>query len=95
MSCFVGDDVEALRDGLKPYPCALRRRHGREGQELLQRTRPARYGWEEAAEQIQELYLAGKQREAIAAVPDELVDAVCLVGPKERIAERRGLARRR
>ena len=47
-----------------------------------------RYGWEDAAEEIQELYLAGKQREAIAAVPDELVDAVCLIGPKERIAER-------
>ncbi len=47
-----------------------------------------RYGWEEEAERIQELYLAGKQREAIAAVPDELVDAVALIGPKERIAER-------
>jgi alkanesulfonate monooxygenase SsuD/methylene tetrahydromethanopterin reductase-like flavin-dependent oxidoreductase (luciferase family) len=47
-----------------------------------------RYGWEEEAERIQELYLGGKQREAIAAVPDELVDAVSLVGPKERIRER-------
>jgi alkanesulfonate monooxygenase SsuD/methylene tetrahydromethanopterin reductase-like flavin-dependent oxidoreductase (luciferase family) len=47
-----------------------------------------RYGWEDAAEQIQELYLGGKQREAIAAVPDELVDALALVGPKERIRER-------
>jgi len=47
-----------------------------------------RYGYEEEAERIQELYLSGKQREAIAAVPDELVDAVSLVGPKERIAER-------
>jgi alkanesulfonate monooxygenase SsuD/methylene tetrahydromethanopterin reductase-like flavin-dependent oxidoreductase (luciferase family) len=47
-----------------------------------------RYGWEDAAEEIQELYLGGHQREAIAAVPDELVDAVALVGPKERIAER-------
>ena len=32
--------------------------------------------------------LGGKQRDAIAAVPDELVDAVSLVGPKERIRER-------
>ena len=47
-----------------------------------------RYGWEDEADRIQELYLSGKQREAIAAVPDELVDAVSLVGPKERIAER-------
>src|SRR5207248_11288147 len=47
-----------------------------------------RYGWEDDAERMQELYLAGKQREAVAAVPDELVDAVSLVGPKERIRER-------
>jgi hypothetical protein len=48
----------------------------------------ARYGYEEQARQIQELYLGGKQRDAIAAVPDEFVDAVALVGPKERIGER-------
>ncbi len=47
-----------------------------------------RYGWEDAAEEIQQLYLAGHPREATAAVPDELVDAVSLVGPKERIADR-------
>ena len=47
-----------------------------------------RYGWEAEAERIQELYLAGHQREAIAAVPDELVDAVALVGPRERIRDR-------
>ena len=48
----------------------------------------SRYGWEAEAERIQELYLGGKQREAIAAVPDELVDALALVGPKERIRDR-------
>lgn len=47
-----------------------------------------RYGYEEAAETIQNLYLSGKQREATLAVPDELVDEVALCGPKERIKER-------
>ena len=47
-----------------------------------------RYGWEAEAERIQELYLGGQQRDAIAAVPDELVDALALVGPKERIRDR-------
>jgi alkanesulfonate monooxygenase SsuD/methylene tetrahydromethanopterin reductase-like flavin-dependent oxidoreductase (luciferase family) len=47
-----------------------------------------RYGWEAEAQTIQELFLGGHQREAIAAVPDELVDAVALVGPKERIRDR-------
>ena len=40
------------------------------------------------AERIQELYLEGKQREAIAAVSDELIDDVSLVGPPERIRDR-------
>jgi energy-coupling factor transporter ATP-binding protein EcfA2 len=47
-----------------------------------------RYGYEGEAARIQELYHGGKQREAIAAVPDALVDEVALVGPRERIAER-------
>jgi F420-dependent oxidoreductase-like protein len=45
-------------------------------------------GFEEAAIKIQNLYLDGKKSEAIAAVPDELVDAVNLVGPPERIRDR-------
>ena len=47
-----------------------------------------RYGFEEAAAKIQELYLSGMKGEAAMAVPDELVDEIALVGPKERIAER-------
>ena len=47
-----------------------------------------RYGFEAAAKEIQDLYLDGKKKEAIAAVPDELADATCLVGPRSRIAER-------
>jgi alkanesulfonate monooxygenase SsuD/methylene tetrahydromethanopterin reductase-like flavin-dependent oxidoreductase (luciferase family) len=49
-----------------------------------------RYGYEAAAKEIQDLYLDGNKQEATAAVPDELVDEVALVGPKERIAD--GLA---
>jgi len=47
-----------------------------------------RLGYEAAAETIQDLFLAGKKPEAMAAVPDELVDEIALVGPRERIAER-------
>jgi F420-dependent oxidoreductase-like protein len=47
-----------------------------------------RLGYEEAAVRIQDLFLDGKKMEAAAAVPDELVDAVHLVGPKDRIRER-------
>lgn len=47
-----------------------------------------RYGYVREAENIQRLFLSGKKNEATAAVPDALVDEVCLCGPKSRIAER-------
>jgi F420-dependent oxidoreductase-like protein len=47
-----------------------------------------RLGYEEEAVKIQNLFLDGKKMEAAAAVPDELVDACHLVGPKDRIRER-------
>ncbi len=56
-------------------------------------------GYEDAAARIQELYLAGKHRDAAAAVPDDMIDDLALVGPRERIAEQlarwRGAADRR
>jgi alkanesulfonate monooxygenase SsuD/methylene tetrahydromethanopterin reductase-like flavin-dependent oxidoreductase (luciferase family) len=47
-----------------------------------------RMGYEAEAKRIQDLYLDGKKPEAIAAVPDALVDEVALVGPAERIRDR-------
>jgi len=47
-----------------------------------------RLGYEEAAVKIQNLFLDGQKAEAMAAVPDELVDAVHLVGPADRIRDR-------
>jgi F420-dependent oxidoreductase-like protein len=87
VSVLVGDDVEALRDALRPHVALYVGGMGAKGRNFYN-SLVRRYGWEDEAERIQELYLGGKQREAIAAVPDALVDAVALVGPKERIAER-------
>ena len=47
-----------------------------------------RLGFADAAVKIQDLYLAGRKDEAMAAVPAELVDACAIVGPAERIRER-------
>ncbi len=47
-----------------------------------------RLGYEEAAVKIQDHFLARERQEAMAAVPDELVDAVALVGSKEQIRDR-------
>ena len=47
-----------------------------------------RYGFADAANRIQDLYLAGRKAEAIGAVPDELARCVSLVGPRSYVAER-------
>jgi F420-dependent oxidoreductase-like protein len=87
VSVLVGDDVDALRDALKPHLALYVGGMGAKGKNFYNAL-VRRYGWEAEAQRIQELYLDGKRREAAAAVPDELVDAVSLVGPKERIRDR-------
>jgi len=52
-----------------------------------------RYGFEAAATEIQDLYLAGDKGAAMARVPGELIDAVALVGPRARVRERLALWR--
>ena len=47
-----------------------------------------RRGYADAADRIQELFLAGRKKEAAEAVPDEWVDSKSLVGPPARIKER-------
>ena len=47
-----------------------------------------RMGYEAAAAKIQDAYLDGRRKEAIAAVPDSFIDATALVGPAERIKDR-------
>jgi F420-dependent oxidoreductase-like protein len=87
VNVLVGDDVQALRDALKPHVALYVGGMGAKGRNFYN-SLVRRYGFEAQAEQIQDLYLAGRHRDAIAAVPDELVDAVSLVGPKGRIRER-------
>ena len=79
VNVLVGDDVQALRDSLKPYLALYVGGMGAKGKNFYNALM-RRYGWEEEAERIQELYLGGQQREAIAAVPGR--------------ARRRGRARR-
>ncbi|HYH31745.1 MAG TPA: LLM class F420-dependent oxidoreductase [Pseudonocardia sp.] len=54
----------------------------------------ARQGYEDVAQRVQDLYLDGRKDEAAAALPDEFIDRVTLVGPaghvRERIAALRG-----
>jgi F420-dependent oxidoreductase-like protein len=89
VTVLVGDDVDALRGFVKPMAALYIGGMGARGKNFYNDL-ACRYGYEAAAKEIQDLYLDGKKAEAIAAVPDELVDEVALVGPKERIADRLG-----
>jgi hypothetical protein len=48
----------------------------------------SRLGYSDAAARVQDLFRQGRRQEAIEAVPDELADAISLVGLIERIRER-------
>lgn len=86
VSVVVGDDVDACRMQVKPQLALYVGGMGARGKNFYNDL-ACRYGYEEAAAKIQELYLSGKKNEAIAAVPDELVDEVALCGPRERIKD--------
>ncbi|MGE0887002.1 MAG: LLM class F420-dependent oxidoreductase [Blastocatellales bacterium] len=83
----MGDDVNACRNQIKPMLALYIGGMGAKGKNFYYDI-ASRYGYQEAADKIQDFYLSGKKMEAMAAVPDELVDEVALCGPKERIAER-------
>jgi F420-dependent oxidoreductase-like protein len=88
----VGPDVDACRAMIKPFLALYIGGMGARGANFYNDV-ARRYGYEQAAETIQDLYLGGRKKEAIAAIPDELVDDIALCGPRERIAERLALWR--
>jgi F420-dependent oxidoreductase-like protein len=83
----IGDDLDLLRGFVKPMLALYVGGMGARGKNFYNDL-ACRYGYEEAATKIQDLYLDGKKVEATNAVPDELVDEVTLLGPRERIADR-------
>jgi F420-dependent oxidoreductase-like protein len=87
VSVLVGDDVDTLRGFVKPMIALYVGGMGARGKNFYNDL-ACRYGFEAAAKEIQDLYLDGKKQEAAAAVPDDLVDEVALIGPRERIADR-------
>ena len=83
----MGDDVAACRDMLRPMFALYVGGMGARGKNFYFDL-ACRYGFEEAAQKVQDLYLDGKKAEAAAAIPDELVDECALVGPIDRIVDR-------
>jgi alkanesulfonate monooxygenase SsuD/methylene tetrahydromethanopterin reductase-like flavin-dependent oxidoreductase (luciferase family) len=87
VSVVINDDLQKARDSVKPGTALYVGGMGARGKNFYN-DHAKRLGFEEAAVKIQDLYLAGKRAEAIAAVPDEMIDAVALVGSKARIKDR-------
>jgi len=87
VTCLVGDDVEQCRMPVKMMLALYIGGMGARGKNFYN-DYAKRLGYEAEAVKIQDLYLDGKKGEAMALVPDALIDAVSLLGPRERIAER-------
>lgn len=87
VSVVIDNDVARARDVLRPGLALYIGGMGAAGANFYNDL-TARYGYEEAASEVQELYLAGHRREACAAIPDALIDEIALVGPPSRIAAR-------
>jgi F420-dependent oxidoreductase-like protein len=83
----VDDDLDRARDTVRPVVALYVGGMGARGRNFYY-SLVSRYGYEEDAQRIQDLFLGGKKRDAAAAVPDALVDEVALVGPRDRIADR-------
>ena len=85
--CVMDDNEQGCRDLVKPFLALYIGGMGAKGKNFYT-SYATRMGFGDAAEKIQDLYLAGKKEEATAAVPDQLVDEIALVGSEERIRER-------
>jgi F420-dependent oxidoreductase-like protein len=87
VNVLISDDVEAARDAMRPilalYVGGMGSREKNFYNALVQR-----YGFEDAAREVQDLYLDGKKEEAAAALPAELIDTVTLCGPEDRVRDR-------
>src|SRR4051812_42540398 len=87
VNLMISDDVQAARDATRPmvalYVGGMGSRKQNFYNELMRR-----YGFEDAAREVQDLYLDGRREDAMTALPDELLDSVSLIGPTDVVTER-------
>ncbi|WP_432825442.1 LLM class F420-dependent oxidoreductase [Dactylosporangium sp. CA-092794] len=82
-----GDDVEMCAELVRMYAALYVGGMGSREQNFYNAL-AVRMGYADAAREVQDLYLAKRQRDAAAAVPLEFIDRTSLLGPVERVAER-------
>jgi F420-dependent oxidoreductase-like protein len=87
VNVMVTDDIDAARDAMRHYVALYVGGMGSRDKNFYNAL-VQRYGFEEAAKTVQDLYLEGKKDEAAAALPAELIDTVSLCGPADVVRER-------
>jgi F420-dependent oxidoreductase-like protein len=87
VNVFITDDLEGARNAMRPFVALYVGGMGSRKQNFYNNL-VQRYGFADEAKTIQDLYLEGKREEAMAAIPDELIDTVSLCGPKDVVKER-------
>jgi F420-dependent oxidoreductase-like protein len=87
VSLAIGENVSDRLEWAKPQLALYIGGMGAKGHNFYHNV-ATRYGFGDVADRIQDLYLAGRKAEAIAAVPDELVGSVSLIGPRGYVKER-------
>jgi F420-dependent oxidoreductase-like protein len=87
VSVCIDDDVDRARDSVR-HVIALYVGGMGSREKNFYNALVRRYGFEEAAQTVQDLYLNGKKDEAAAALPAELIDMVAIVGPRDKVRDR-------
>jgi F420-dependent oxidoreductase-like protein len=87
VNAFVSDDLESARDVMRPFLALYVGGMGSREKNFYNRM-VSRYGFEDAAREVQDLYLEGRKDEAAAKLPTELIDLVTICGPEDRVRDR-------
>lgn len=82
-----GDDLASCAEPIRGYAALYVGGMGSREQNFYNRL-ACRMGYEQEAGRVQDLFLEGQHREAMAAVPLEFIDETSLIGPPQRVAER-------
>ena len=83
----IGEGAEKVRDMIRPMVALYVGGMGAKGKNFYNDV-ACRYGYEDAAAKIQDLYLDGHKDDAAAAVPDEFLEGTTLCGDEGYVRER-------
>ncbi len=83
----IGEDAAQVRDEYRPQLALYLGGMGAKGHNFYNALF-ASYGFEKEAAEIQDLYLSGRKKDAMAAIPDSFLQEVTLCGPASYVKER-------